>query len=35
VVPRWPDDGADLWPRDRSTHRPIENVHEVLAQALV
>jgi histidine triad (HIT) family protein len=32
VVPCWPDDDATFWPRDRSAHPPIENVHEVLAR---
>jgi histidine triad (HIT) family protein len=31
VVPRWPDDDADLWPADRSQHAEIPDVHEVLA----
>jgi histidine triad (HIT) family protein len=34
VVPRWPDDDADLWPRDRSAHPPIGDVHRVLAREL-
>lgn len=31
VVPRWSDDGADLWPADRSQHAPIPDVHELIA----
>ncbi|MFN8157136.1 MAG: HIT domain-containing protein [Candidatus Nanopelagicales bacterium] len=34
VVPRWPDDGADLWPADRSAHAPIPDVHDLLATEL-
>jgi histidine triad (HIT) family protein len=34
VVPCWPDDDADFWPRDRSAHPPIGDVHHVLARAL-
>ncbi|MDX6317814.1 MAG: histidine triad family protein [Nocardioidaceae bacterium] len=34
VVPCWPDDDADFWPRDRSAHPPIGDVHQVLARAL-
>jgi histidine triad (HIT) family protein len=34
VVPCWPDDEADFWPRDRSGHPPIWNVHRVLAREL-
>lgn len=34
VVPCWPDDGADFWPTDRSTHAPIPDAHEQLAAAL-
>ncbi|MFN8149196.1 MAG: HIT domain-containing protein [Candidatus Nanopelagicales bacterium] len=34
VVPRWPDDGVDLWPADRSAHAPVPGVHDVLAAEL-
>jgi histidine triad (HIT) family protein len=34
VVPCWPDDEADFWPRDRSVHTLIGNVHQVLAREL-
>lgn len=34
VVPRWPDDAADLWPSDRSAHAPIAGVSAILAAAL-
>jgi histidine triad (HIT) family protein len=34
VVPCWPDDDADFWPRDRSSHPPIGDVHRLLAQEL-
>jgi histidine triad (HIT) family protein len=34
VVPCWPDDEADFWPRDHSGHPPIGNVHQVLAREL-
>ncbi len=35
VVPCWPEDGAEFWPSERSTHPPIKNVHEVLARELM
>ena len=34
VVPCWPDDDADFWPRDRSAHPAIGDVHHVLAREL-
>jgi histidine triad (HIT) family protein len=34
VVPCWPDDGADFWPVDRSSHPPIADAHQLLARAL-
>lgn len=34
VVPRWPDDGATMWPTDRSAHGRIDDVHLRLAAAL-
>jgi histidine triad (HIT) family protein len=34
VVPRWPDDGAELWPTDRSAHADIPQVHERIASHL-
>ena len=34
VVPRWPDDGATMWPTDRSAHAPIDDVHLRLAALL-
>lgn len=34
VVPRWPDDGAAMWPTDRSAHAPIDDVHLRLAAGL-
>jgi histidine triad (HIT) family protein len=34
VVPRWPDDGAELWPTDRSQHTVHGDVRQLLAEAL-
>ncbi len=34
VVPRWPDDEAELWPSDRSSHPPIPDAGELLATVL-
>lgn len=34
VVPRWPDDDADLWPSDRSAHAPVPAAATLLAAAL-
>ncbi|QRP47019.1 HIT family protein [Amycolatopsis sp. FDAARGOS 1241] len=34
VVPRWPDDGTDLWPDRRSSHPATGDEHQRLARAL-
>lgn len=34
VVPRWPDDNAEMWPADRSEHIVHGSVGDLLASAL-